>query len=1186
MTITCANPHCGKPAPDARAWHVTLLASIHDVVNLVLGKRDAVDCPFCAAKDSIAPSLAALSFTDHCILHLDRGAGDAPLHAIERSFGARFAAMNLGPLSIRPFSDLAEFHTAVTAQLRRTAHRYPLTRPVSEMTPAEFAASWRDMQGEVFTALIAGSGGAIRGFKIELRDVHGHSASPEEVMQILTERYEQVMVQLLSALRDLGEARVTLEEILFRMVDTSPLAAGAAERVLKVCDATREHLRGQNPEELQSQVWLQLEVLYASLCRRANQANAFEAALADLLLRMHIGAHFHESQRESIARLALPAERIHKLISLEHARGATGRFIANLIAARMDAAEHARFSDAARHAAAQFQRGGDLYFDVLKDIQIKRDQPEDRESSEHEFVEFFVAQVEQGLDARGVLLAWRATRDWGDEPDAIERLAIRLLERFATVPPVKAQVLSWLGERMKDLGMPARALRHVKSEPQPWEESLSADAKRSLWTERSNALRLLGDNRQALAIAQSVLTLLDDAQEPATQGERGTAWLNVGILLRDTGEPFRALDALNTALGLFDGTARSGVLESIAVTLMKVGNRAAAAEAFFGARQLVSGRGAGPRQMMLTAYEAIARWNAGQHQRARRLLDTFIEVERLPVEVLPSFSVMFAAAQRSTPDAIDATTVATARALVARAVTETAQVIEEGNSLLASALTGAAASLAMTFSLPDEDDLWRQNAAITREAGQPLLPVTAVELARIATEAQDEALATAIVDITLAITAAVGHLDPDAQTLTALDPLDRHFDRLCSALWDGDYSLGLIQTVQNLRRNAHQRAIQLQAYDDQGVSEGELLELIVSPEDCTQFVAEGLAPFAVLEWIDVTGGAIPLLTHVTATEVVVDSLSAGDFSPFELTRKVTSRLMGWRVGRAGEPFEVPDWAGFQRWLWDNLEPLLPRGGHVIVIDHATLSALPFHIALAPKWTTSYAADWAAVHAAARSALQPHSPQLVGVACAPRSNESEAVLACWTRSVTRTETFATRQGLETRVSNGVASDRAEVTAMIAVADVAKILCHGQVSRDLGDVGLLVAHGGHLPPGNTFAAQLPESSEHRLGWRELATLPTAAPVVFLGACSGGKLQVLGMDERISAFSSLAKAGTRSLIAPRWKIDVELALPILDDCLEAHLRGVPLCKALQQASRAALDRGTPAWQAHAFTIEGGWV
>jgi hypothetical protein len=60
----------------------------------------------------------------------------------------------------------------------------------------------------------------------------------------------------------------------------------------------------------------------------------------------------------------------------------------------------------------------------------------------------------------------------------------------------------------------------------------------------------------------------------------------------------------------------------------------------------------------------------------------------------------------------------------------------------------------------------------------------------------------------------------------------------------------------------------------------------------------------------------------------------------------------------------------------------------------------------------------------------------------------------------------------------------------------------------------------------------------------------------------------------------------VAPRWKIDAEMALPVLDDAIERFVGGLGLAEAVSEAAVAAVARGVPSWQANAFVVEGAWI
>jgi len=304
------------------------------------------------------------------------------------------------------------------------------------------------------------------------------------------------------------------------------------------------------------------------------------------------------------------------------------------------------------------------------------------------------------------------------------------------------------------------------------------------------------------------------------------------------------------------------------------------------------------------------------------------------------------------------------------------------------------------------------------------------------------------------------------------------------------------------------------------------------------------------------------------------------------SEKIGARLDNWHSGRSGHPWETAQWEVVKKDLRVIAATLLPDGGHVIIIDHAALRGLPFHIALAPKWTVSYASDWSAIEAViGANGLAPSRPKL-GVLHAPRSNETVAVREALHASAVRMLHLAKDKGLEVDEAKPGSADADAFRRLLETTDLMKVLCHGQVSREDHQVVLVVDHEHRSPPGYSFGVTLKTTQGHRFGRDELAKQRIASRTIFLGACSGGVMSVGGLDERTTFASLLAQAGTKSVVAPRWKIDAELALPVLDDALSRFIDGMPLAKAVSIASEKAMQRGVPAWQAYAFVIEGAWI
>src|SRR6202035_4021763 len=98
----------------------------------------------------------------------------------------------------------------------------------------------------------------------------------------------------------------------------------------------------------------------------------------------------------------------------------------------------------------------------------------------------------------------------------------------------------------------------------------------------------------------------------------------------------------------------------------------------------------------------------------------------------------------------------------------------------------------------------------------------------------------------------------------------------------------------------------------------------------------------------------------------------------ELSEVIECRTAGWHNGRQGEPYSVSQWSDFVDWFHIVIADRLPPGKHVVIIDHADFGGIPFHIALAPMWTCSYASDWSAVLAATQSSTVHHEVRQCGL----------------------------------------------------------------------------------------------------------------------------------------------------------------------------------------------------------------
>jgi hypothetical protein len=352
----------------------------------------------------------------------------------------------------------------------------------------------------------------------------------------------------------------------------------------------------------------------------------------------------------------------------------------------------------------------------------------------------------------------------------------------------------------------------------------------------------------------------------------------------------------------------------------------------------------------------------------------------------------------------------------------------------------------------------------------------------------------------------------------------------------------------------------------------------------TQTIAQLGQPIAVFEWVDSPDGIIGLATFIAADGTLIESyLSPIEVDLDQLAERITQRLSLWSPRRAGTPLDLEDWRSFENWLTKELEGRLPEGGRLVVIEHEEVAGLQWHVVAAPRWRVSYAPSWSMLLTARQ--FKPIKSGPVGLAMVPKYREAEDNLQALESSVLHTLQLATDLNLHVKSALREACDRDALIEVLDSTTVAKVLCHGFVDPEEDVVALMVAHDSELPLANSSAANTPSGRRHRFDWRDCQQLKNAPPILFSAACGSGQTHHAGLGEELGLFSTLRRAGTRSIIAPRWDIEPKVVLPILDNVMERYLRtDIELGEALHAACSEASE-GLPHWQAWALALEGDW-
>ncbi|UQW99199.1 CHAT domain-containing protein [Streptomyces sp. RerS4] len=343
----------------------------------------------------------------------------------------------------------------------------------------------------------------------------------------------------------------------------------------------------------------------------------------------------------------------------------------------------------------------------------------------------------------------------------------------------------------------------------------------------------------------------------------------------------------------------------------------------------------------------------------------------------------------------------------------------------------------------------------------------------------------------------------------------------------------------------------------------------------------GLARTAVLEQVEHGPDRRSLvLTLIEAgrapvTEVV---MPLDNLSP--LAARLGTRIANWTPSRPGDPLDVPRWREFTSMLHAVLSERLGATDHVIVIESPQLYRLPWHLALGPSWSCSYAPSWGSLM------LRPDVPVVrpaVGTVCAPRFGEAPAVEAALTASLAASRAEAAAAELAFASADREYADAAALVRILESSDLCTLLCHGMVDTGSSSVSLLLAAEERRPPGDSLAAAR-SGRAHRFDWRSATAVARSPSTIFSAACSSGLNHTRG-GQQVGLFSALRHRGLRTLVAPRWDILAEQVLPVLNRCRALVLSGSPPGAALRASCIEAEQSGVPAWIAWSMALEGDW-
>ena len=1162
----CCN-NCGHPDERLRGRGLSVLIVEFDIdllAALFLGELDDLRCDACGRPTGVSPTVEFLSM-DPMGSSLVVGSLALPYYdsIVE---DCRTSCLKLSP-DLQPvvLPNMDSLRDVVRNQLRSSIDFLinVVTNPNDEARMSALA----HCDARHFAAVLIALGCSQARIRIAGRE-DGKQLAPDSMVDQCARWQADTWIALLSRAITSGVDAINLEDALDIRFRESILIPGADETALALLETFQ-----QGEPSTSFAVEYCSQAIRACICELAKRNNSQSARWAYLFFKAELTIRLgNERSRAFVERLIVSDERARATISYQDAGEAVAKILADSPPPEVFGALD-EIAVKAGHPGLTAELAGTICVKTTKSLtaneilEILRTGLEEL-GAEPGLIGTMLNQVAHGLVDAG-------------ETDEVERLAEMTIALVPDSSAVRAHVYTWLGKSLKELRTPRRFLDHIGESEQAWERSLEDKSKAMLWTERSNALRMIGRPLDALAVIEGALELMRDRKGEA---DYCVARLNRAILFRETGAPDVSVTELEELLSLpsVRGRLRIDALDSLAIAYYLMGRTAEMVACYENSIPLA----VGPFSNLVSA---------SRIKLAAALVadDRYGEASDLLTELDPQIGddpqVLFAAAsawltifhntKRGT-----ATTAISIR-MVSR-LSQLARSAERKGSIQdwlgALRLLGAFAEL--NGNAKSALNIWEAVADICSGHDQPLSYVEILPLARRAYVEDDRDLAREwLLNLPRAVAVDAGRVSNVAAVAQSLAPrVRRGLDELVRLLIDNQSSFADVRLIAEMRRDLVGRS---QRYLNQALSDRELavLEYGLSDE-----VISALAPergcLGVLEWIECPEWIACLFTVIDSDgDVCSHVLEYPETELATLAEKMDTRLRAWYMERPGDPFELGAWRELEAWLHRVLAPHLHDDDHLVIFEHGRFAGLPWHVAAAPHWSCSYAAGWTSL--LTLPARGDHEPVTsLGLAFVPRFREGAEVLSSLKRSLANGKAVAKRSGLTLLTCEEGACDVAALAHLLANSNVCVLLCHGFVNPAAQEVALMLAHDGALPPASSVAADSKVGRKHRFGWRDARHLEKASPIIFSAACSTGLSHVVGFGERVGLLNGLRDAGTQALVAPRWDAVAESILPILDDALKRYCGGLTLAVSVRGACQNANEH-VPRWLAWNLCIEGDW-
>lgn len=1192
---------CGCPLPDNfKPGYLILEFSIDNLAKLLEGEFDEVKCKTCDNPLGIRPSIVVV-FTEPSEVLVVFG---SQIDIEQEEYRLNFLAELKDNSGSNP-TEIADLDDLRKSIIKRTKSRIlqinPFLIAAAKNNLDEYIGQhWRALTPNVFAALYLCQITTIPGVELGIGTTTPELFSSEAATKHLLELITKIQIQSWIALCfDRNNQSNTLEEDLRRFIDPGIIFPNSTEKFFEVIDL----LETNSELELDPGTRFCLEAVRASLCSVLQKENTHASDWAELFFSLELAYELACLREDDLLApqlkgLIISEKRAQKTVSFRGAWDAVARRVQKYSTSILNETNNFepellsldkiatkagysnllnRFTDEGIYFQAPTKVEIDKYKEFLQYIldSFKKTIPS------NELIHYLLGEARK---IARLLVQQNRIED-------LEDLSDEIITMIGDNQPYETQafVEAWLGSFLKQLGSAKRFIKRIGKEPRDWEQNLSIEARVYLWTERSNALRLLGEFEEALKIAQDIVQLISDT-DVIGRRDKHVAQRNVAILLRETGSPDSALDILyQLKTDIQDNEEQKiDVLESLITTLGDLGKIDNAIQHCDEALKLAVGPKAYKKYKMLANKATLLNLEKRYQEASEILLQ--IKTDNTSLEsnsILPEASAWITILSNEP-------TIASKEQEkiqeVFKNLVEFSNITEQQGNILAYLNTlRLVAIFNKVINSSQVVEYYQKVYSEYQKYGQVQSSETLVLLASFAYEKQQiETARQYLAELPEAISAKFGGILDIAQAVEGTHELEWAFNQLTYVVLNlFEQKLGVtwedIRLVAELRRDAIGRSKVLRQKNLQFFDHS-IFERVVSNKALKQF-AQKMGNAAVIEWIHDSQNIGCFLTQIKDKgEISSRWLTNPEIDLPKLAEKIRNKLKNWYIGRPGDPFDVQEWQILKKWLLQQLSLYLSDEDHVVFIEHEDYVGLPWHVAIAYNWTSSYASSWTSLVEISNQSKSKNFSKL-GVLQVPRFKESQEIIDAFEESVSRTKNLAIKHNYQTIIPNTYSGDRNSFHEMMEQADIVKILCHGFVDTD-GEIALMIAHNGSLPLADSVSSGSPTGRLHRLSWRDCQQLSKTPFIVFSAACSSGTTKIAGLGERMGFFNAL-RNNTQTLIAPQWDVYASEVIPILDALFEQYLDNQQgLATTLREVCiMAEKNANIPHWLAWSLAIEGDW-